>query len=626
MQRRFGQNPAAVRSSAPEEDDQRASFAGLHESFLNVRGVDALLQHIRLVWASLWSDAALLYRQEIGLSIEHSAMAVVVQSAVFSQCSGVAFTRSPTDESQAVIEAVHGINQGLVDGSVEPDRWMIDRRTRNVLVHQPADRRQWVAPRQKGVSLAALPAALATRPPLDPSQVKAVYDLACRAEAFFGAPQDVEWTFENDRLVLLQSRPITSTSSARTDDKRGWYLSLHRSLDNLELLRSRIETELIPEMIHCAEQLSGMDLDVMSDAELTAEVHRRMEINQHWVNVYWSDFIPFAHGMRLFGQIYNQTMAPEDPYEFVDLLVHTDLASVDRNRQLAELASEIADTPGLIEKLQNGDMDALPTGCRDKIEGFIETYGDLSCTMTGGTHCADDLQPLIRILVQYAARRQHSRSNRRRQSTAERLERFLKAYADGDREKGLQLLELARASYRLRDDDNIHLGRIEAQLLAAVQEIHRRIQDTAGDPNADERRQMLQAAAAEINLSADTASGADESMSLRELRARQLTGQPAGPGLAKGRARVVRRHSDLPDFQTGEMLVCDAVDPNMTFVVPLAAGVVERRGGMLIHGAIIAREYGLPCVTGIPDATSLIETGDIITVDGYLGIVTVHGQ
>jgi len=61
----------------------------------------------------------------------------------------------------------------------------------------------------------------------------------------------------------------------------------------------------------------------------------------------------------------------------------------------------------------------------------------------------------------------------------------------------------------------------------------------------------------------------------------------------------------------------------MTFVIPLAAGIVERRGGMLIHGAIIAREYGLPCVTGVPHAAVMIKTGDMITVDGYLGIVTV---
>jgi pyruvate,water dikinase len=105
------------------------------------------------------------------------------------------------------------------------------------------------------------------------------------------------------------------------------------------------------------------------------------------------------------------------------------------------------------------------------------------------------------------------------------------------------------------------------------------------------------------------------------LRARQLVGQPAGPGLGRGVARVIRQPADLAAFRAGEILVCDAVDPNMTFVVPLAAGIVERRGGMLIHGAIIAREYGLPCVTGVPEAASLIATGDRLTVDGFLGLV-----
>jgi rifampicin phosphotransferase len=107
------------------------------------------------------------------------------------------------------------------------------------------------------------------------------------------------------------------------------------------------------------------------------------------------------------------------------------------------------------------------------------------------------------------------------------------------------------------------------------------------------------------------------------LKARQILGQPAGPGIARGKARVILSPSDLFDFKSGEILVVDAIDPNMTFVVPISAGIVERRGGMLIHGAIIAREYGLPCVTGVPDATSLIHTGDEVTVDGYLGIVII---
>ena len=71
------------------------------------------------------------------------------------------------------------------------------------------------------------------------------------------------------------------------------------------------------------------------------------------------------------------------------------------------------------------------------------------------------------------------------------------------------------------------------------------------------------------------------------------------------------------------MLVCDAVDPNITFVMPLAAATVEGRGSMLIQVTIVAREYGLPCITGIPEVTTLIKTGDEMTADGYLGIFTL---
>ncbi len=92
----------------------------------------------------------------------------------------------------------------------------------------------------------------------------------------------------------------------------------------------------------------------------------------------------------------------------------------------------------------------------------------------------------------------------------------------------------------------------------------------------------------------------------------------------QGPARVIHGVDDMDSFREGEIIVCDAIEPAMTAGVARAAGIVERRGGMLIHGAIIAREYGLPCVTGIPDATMYIETGDMIAVDGDLGIVTIN--
>ena len=146
----FGTRPVVVRSSAPAEDSSRASFAGLHESFVNVQGVDSILDHVRKVWASLWSDAALLYRQELGLEVETSTMAVAIQEIVVGTCSGVAFGVNPNDPSQAVIESVYGLNQGLVDGAVEPDRWILDREKVEIVEHRAAARESENGPLPRG--------------------------------------------------------------------------------------------------------------------------------------------------------------------------------------------------------------------------------------------------------------------------------------------------------------------------------------------------------------------------------------------------------------------------------------------------------------------------------------------
>jgi pyruvate,water dikinase len=185
----------------------------------------------------------------------------------------------------------------------------------------------------------------------------------------------------------------------------------------------------------------------------------------------------------------------------------------------------------------------------------------------------------------------------------------------------MRLLDLARASYRLRDDDNLYLGRIEARLNRAAEAGKARLLRRLG--TGADRLDPLEVAEALEDPSFRLSETQEVPASGPVEAPRQLTGQPAGPGVASGRARVVERTEDLRNLEAGEVLVCDAVDPSMTAVVPLASAIVERRGGMLIHGAIIAREYGLPCVTGVPDATTRLRTGDRITVDGFLGIVTV---
>ncbi|MCG6908955.1 MAG: hypothetical protein LJE94_02390, partial [Deltaproteobacteria bacterium] len=592
----FEDKSVAVRSSAPDEDDARTSFAGLHESYVNLTGIDAIIKHIRLVWASLWSDAALLYRQEIGLDIEKSAMAVVVQETIAGDCSGVAFTRNPNDPRQAVIEAVHGLNQGLVDGSIEPDRWLVERASGTIVNHTQPGRSHWFIPARGGVKRATLPDDKADRPPLDNKKVKTVLTTAVKAEEYFKAPQDVEWTYQGQQLTLLQSRPITTLQSEKTGDKRGWYLSLHRSFDNLKELRRKIEEDLIPGMITAAEKLGKKNLASLSTKALAQEIRNRWEINNHWVNIYWSDFIPYAHGVRLFGQVYNDTVQPEDPYEFIDLLTDTDMASLARNNMLIELAADIRKDSRLRQHLESGSHTDIDPGFRSRVEAFIENFGDLSCAVTGGKDCVLGTAPLYRLLIELADHPPFEGAHK--SDRVKRLEkRFLNSFEDGHGAHARELLDLARSSYRLRDDDNIYLGRIEAQLLAAVQEARRRL-----EAQPDE---ALSKALEEIDFKEGSAvqSSTAPQKGAYTLQTRQLTGQPSGPGISKGRARVIQHHHELSSFKSGEILVCDAVDPNMTFVVPLAAGVVERRGGMLIHGAIIAREYGLPCITGVPDAT-----------------------
>lgn len=120
LEREFSQRAVAVRSSAPGEDSARTSFAGLHASYLNVMGRDEILHHLRLVWSSLWSDAALLYRKELGLEVESSTMAVLVQELVQGEKSGVAFGVSPNDPASAVIEAIYGLNQGSSTAPLSP--------------------------------------------------------------------------------------------------------------------------------------------------------------------------------------------------------------------------------------------------------------------------------------------------------------------------------------------------------------------------------------------------------------------------------------------------------------------------------------------------------------------------
>jgi pyruvate,water dikinase len=422
-------------------------------------------------------------------------------------------------------------------------------------------------------------------------------------------------------LYALQSRPITTDRKEQSKDQKTWYLSLRRSFENLKELRDRIETHTLPEMTLESEMMAGKDLSVLSDKELSREIKGRKKIYEKWVGVYWRDFIPFAHGFRLFGQVYNDKVHPEDPYEFVELLRPKRMHSLTRNQLLEKMAALIEREKKLMRKIKEGHLeDVTHPEFQRLLKTFVNDYANLKVFDESD---AAPLKRLSGLLLELAG------SSRLKQKNKSPLQRplspkgFLAKFSEDDQDYARGLLELGKFSYRLRDDDNVYLGKIERQLNRAVLEGRKRLKlrFPSGYLKLSDDQIIKGLEDPEYKPSFEVTKSSQAQRP--EWNARQLKGQPAGKGLATGNARVISEDSDLFAFKEGEILVCDAVDPNMTFIVPLAGAIVERRGGMLIHGAIIAREYGLPCVTGITDATHLIQTGDSVTVDGFLGLVII---
>ncbi len=625
----------AVRSSAVGEDAAGRSFAGLHESIIGVRGQQAVEDAVRLVWASLWSDAALLYRKELGLDPANSCMAVLVQEMVDADRSGVAFARDPRDMRKecALIESVPGPCSLLVDGLVDPDRWELDRRTHDIIAWFPGQR----------------DAAQHDAPLLEPRDLEQILETLLSVEQLFGWSPDMEWTGQSDSLTVLQARPIT-TAVPEKNEKRAWFLSLRPGHARLRALRRRVAEQLIPELEAVGKEFAAEQLDLLDDRQLADAIEQRSAALANWKKIYWDDFIPFAHGVRRLATYYNDAVQAEDPYEFVGLLRNQPLVATQRNQAIGQLAGKLAANDTLRSALERFVAEFAGNfnwpACRDALmnnadgaEDFVRGFEDLKERFLDIAYdherLCDQLEPMLRNLIELSrTRRQSCRDEQVTGVTVAALEQgLLNAVGPERREEALEVIETGRVSWKLRDDDNLLVARLESQLLRALDEAAQRLR-TLGRLSGDERpndthveamvRALREPLAGSITLEAIIrVPAADLSSAPSGETPRQLIGQPASPGIATGTVRCVHGRDDLGGFRQGEVLVCDAIQPTMTHLVPLASAIVERRGGMLIHGAIIARELGIPCVNGVRDAAEVLKNGDLVTVDGHLGIVTV---
>ncbi|QWI17364.1 phosphoenolpyruvate synthase [Bacillus wiedmannii] len=209
---RFGNEHAyAVRSSATAEDLPYASFAGQQDTYLNIIGKEAILQHVRKCWASLFTERAVTYRMQNDFEHNQVSICVVVQKMVFPEASGILFTADPVTSNRKVvsIDASFGLGEALVSGLVSAD---------NYKVKEGEIARMMIA--TKKLAIYALKEGGTETKQIDPAQQKIqtlseqqilqLAQIGRQIEAYFGCPQDIEWCLVNDTFYIVQSRPITT--------------------------------------------------------------------------------------------------------------------------------------------------------------------------------------------------------------------------------------------------------------------------------------------------------------------------------------------------------------------------------------------------------------------------------
>lgn len=208
----------AARSSATAEDTAETSFAGMNETFLNVKGRGELIEAVRNCWASMYGARVIFYRRKNDIPEERMSIAVVVQKMVNSDTAGVMFTVDPTtgDPSMIMIESAFGLGDSVVSGSVSPDHYEVSRDSMEIL-KKVITVKEFMNIRgpEGGVERRDLPEDKAKSPAVSDDLVREIARLGRRIHDHYGSPQDIEWAIEEGRVYIVQSRPVTGLDRLR---------------------------------------------------------------------------------------------------------------------------------------------------------------------------------------------------------------------------------------------------------------------------------------------------------------------------------------------------------------------------------------------------------------------------
>ena len=617
--------PVIVRSSSECEDSDKLSFAGIFESVSNCLNIEDIKNAIIKVYSSLWSDKTLLFKDELNLDVEKSFMSIIIQEQIISHYSGVTFSTNPNHNGTniMIVEVCPGGDfqkQNII--TLYFDKKKMNITSNGIYYDNSVYDSNYI---QNICSL-----------------LKKHIKLFNYIEQKFKIPMDIEWVIKDEQIYVVQARPITNQNKLTNDKteiidlscmseetKRSWYLTLTLKRGELFKLYDEIRTIIIPDLKKTGELFSSIELSKYNDNDLVREFYKRIKTIEKWRILYVKKLIPFAHGVREFATYYSEIIKPKDFYEFITLLESKPRISSYRRSSIYKLSLLInSDLYELIKEFLCSKSKSLNNKYiaefKNKFNIFYlsyiklkEDYFDISFEHERWTD-RDDI--ILKIVLNY-------KENPEKFSISKINKDLLRNYfrLANNFDEAYKLLKVGRLSWQIRDDDNLLLSKIESQLISAFNEIKLRYQNKKSEIFKNAISDMYKYQGNSL-VPSTTNKKKSETKNHEIIVGRQLRGQPAVAGLNHGYARIIENFEDLKKFQVGEIIVCEAIDPTMTQIIPFCNGVIEQRGGMLIHGVIIARELKIPCVTGVHKLDSFINNGDYLTIDGDVGLVINHGN
>ena len=732
----------AVRSSATAEDSAGASFAGQHDSYLEVVGTAAILAHVRRCWASLFSERAVTYRLRNAVGGRDTAMAVVVQRMVKARAAGVMFTADPVSGHRALtaIEAVPGLGEALVSGLARPDAGTV--RDGAIVRRTTADR--------------------AEAPVLTDPQVTELAQLGRRIEAHFGCPQDIEWCLGERGFAIVQTRPITTLfpiPAVAADGERHVFVSVgHQQMmtdpmkplgismfqltagrpmyeaggrlfvdiarelasstvrermigalgtsdpligDALRTVVARgdllppvtdessvpvppalgddrpapLETDpaIVAELIARTEEAlvvlrheiasrSGADLidfiaQDVQERQRTLFDPRSLRVilaamqAAHWLNEHLLEWL----GERNTADVLTQSV----PYNVTAAMGLELLDVADVVRRHPHVVEFLGAAPG--EEFLS-ELPAVEGGeeARAAIAAYLDKYGmrcigEIDITRPRWGERPSTLVPMIlgnvRNFEPGAGHRRFEDGLRAASAKEQEVLERLRALPDGETkaDETKRMIDRVRTFTGYREFPKYGIVSryfiykqalmkeaerlAEAGVIAEPEDIffltYTELRDAvAGDPVCGrlirERAEAFRSFAGLTPPRVMTSDGeiVTGAYNRDDLPAGALVGLAVSSGTVEGRARVITEMADA-DLRPGDILVTAYTDPSWSPLFVAIAGLVTEVGGLMTHGAVIAREYGLPGVVGVERATSLIADGQRIRVNGTEGWVEI---